>query len=215
MRFVVAPGARRVCVVLVVLAVGAAVALAVRYAGAATAGRLDSGLIRVVDGVPEAFRLAVRPAVWLGDPELVVGCALGVALVGLLTRRYRLAVVAVLGPMLTGGAVLVLQPAIGRTLDGVDALPSGHTAGAVALALVVALAGTALPLGLPERWVFGLAAVAVAAVSALVAFALVGNGLHYPTDTVAGLCTAVAGVLGAALATDLLADRMFGRRDHG
>jgi len=68
----------------------------------------------------------------------MAGAAL-IAGVCLLLGRRRLAALAVLGPGLAGVATTVLKPAIGRQLDVPAGLwfsfPSGHTAGAAAIAI--------------------------------------------------------------------------------
>ena len=46
---------------------------------------------------------------------------------------------AVVGPGLTGVCTTLLKPALGRTIEGGFAFPSGHTGGATSLGLVAAL----------------------------------------------------------------------------
>jgi membrane-associated phospholipid phosphatase len=98
----------------------------------------------------------------------------------------------------------LLKPALGRTIDGGFAFPSGHTGGGTSLGLVAAL--LAISLLRPGR-VGALVILAVGAVGigGSVGAAMVALNAHYPTDTVGGFCTAVVVVCGAALLLDRLA----------
>lgn len=147
-----------------------------------------------------------------GEP---LGAALLVAaiLAGcLVLRRRRLAVLSVAGPGLTVAATTVLKPVVGRTIHGSHfAFPSGHTALATALALVLALLAVNL---LRSGRLPGVLLVLVAASAAgtAMAWAQVTLGAHYPTDTLGGLCTALAVVPATAWLIDRIADR---RADTG
>jgi undecaprenyl-diphosphatase len=137
----------------------------------------------------------------LGNPVPIFAMAVLLASVSLVTRRPRLAILAFAGPGATGIATTVLQPLVGRTLEGVFSLPSGHTGVATAISTVAAL----VVIGSVRTRVVTVAAVAAAAVFAVatvMGIALIANGLHYPTDVIAGFCTALAIVLGLGLGLD-------------
>jgi membrane-associated phospholipid phosphatase len=199
---------RRVIGGVIAAAVMATVVLGVRYAGTHQAGRLDLAIDRRL-----SYRLAGRRGVLqhlvdLADPVTVaVICALMCALFLALGRR-RVAALAVLGPATAGALVdLVLKPLFDRRFHGMLSFPSGHTAAAVAMAIVVIVAvvgPSRPPWPAPLRW---LTAAAAAAGAAAIATALVGAEYHYATDTVGGLSAAVASVLCVALAIDAVADR--------
>jgi membrane-associated phospholipid phosphatase len=175
--------------------------LGVRYAGDSVPGRVDGHLDRAVDALP-GHGIA-RMVIDLGSPAFVSVAAAVLAVICLRGRRFRAAALAVAGPGLTGLVTTVGKPAFDRTIGhgGDLAFPSGHTGGATALALVIALlvAGT-------RRWGPGGTA-ALAALCAITAGAAVGTGMvvagqHYPTDVIGGFCTATAAVLAVALVLD-------------
>lgn len=195
---------RRPVTLAVVTAASVFAVLAVRYAGTSAASSVDTRIDSVVDPVGTAHRGLFERAMLLGAPPSVAVLALGLSAACLLLGRYRLAVLAVVGPGLTGLSTTLLKPALGRTLDGVFAFPSGHTGGATSLALVAAL--LVIGLARPRRG----SALAILAFGALVIGGGVGTAMvvlnmHYPTDTVGGFCTAVVMVCGAALVLDRLA----------
>jgi len=112
----------------------------------------------------------------------------------------------------TVGATTVLKSLVGRTIhgDGNLSYPSGHTAFATTLALVVALAAAGRPgLGRPAGTSLVLAAALTA--GAAMGWAEVVLGAHYPTDVLGGWCTALAVVPAAAWLVDRAADRMADR----
>src|SRR5918993_14360 len=125
-------------------------------------------------------------------PPTVAAGAL--ALLCLVARKPRAALLAVAGPGLTGLVTTFGKPVVDRTIGREESLafPSGHTGGATSLALVCALLlAAALELRAGETLL-------LAAASAVVAGGAVGTGMvvagaHYPTDVVGGFCTALAG----------------------
>jgi membrane-associated phospholipid phosphatase len=142
----------------------------------------------------------------LGGPVPIFAMAVLLASVSLATGRPRLAVLAFAGPCVTGVVTTVLQPLVGRTLEGDFALPSGHTGVATAISAVAAL----VVIGSVRTRLVTVAAVAIAvvfAVGTVMGIALIANGQHYPTDVVAGFCTALAIVLGLALGLDSIGPR--------
>ena len=179
--------------------------LAARYAGGSRPGWFDGHISHVVDALtPDQSRLS--DMVILGNPLPVAAAAVALGGINLALGRRRLAALAIIGPGLTGMATEILKPLIGRTIVGGGFIyPSGHTAGATALGLVAAL--LLVNVLRPGPW----GSAALLAAGALLtgggmAIALVVGGLHYPTDTAGGFCTAVAVVLGTALVLDRWAD---------
>jgi membrane-associated phospholipid phosphatase len=133
---------------------------------------------------------------------LVVGC--------LLLRRPRTAVLAVAGPGAAVAATRLLKPVVGRTIHG-DwlAYPSGHTALATAVAVVLAL--LIIDLLRPARPAATLLVLTAAGTAgAAMGWAQTVLSYHYATDTVGGFCTALAIVPAAAWSIDRLADRSRG-----
>jgi membrane-associated phospholipid phosphatase len=180
--------------------------LAVRFAGTSEAGGVDRRVDAVVDPVGDAHWSLVRLGERLGSPPSVVALAFLMAGLCLAAGRYRPAVLAVVGPGVTGVCTTLLKPALGRTIGDGFAYPSGHTGGATSLGLVAALllltfARRRLPRGL---WLAGLAAGGLV-LGAATGTAMIAANVHYPTDTIGGFCTAVVVVLGIALLLDLLA----------
>ena len=90
------------------------------------------------------------------------------------------------------------------------AFPSGHTAFLTAFALALALLAAGR-FGLGPTSGTALALAAASAAGALMGWAQVATGAHYPTDTVGGCCTALAVVPAAAWVIDRAADS---RRRH-
>lgn len=175
--------------------------LASRYRGIAGPGALEAGLAGRLQEIIAQRREPLAAFILVGRPSTVIVAAVLMSAVALACRQPRVAVIALVAPPLTGAAATALQPVIGRTLEGGFALPSGHTAGATSIAIVAALLVTSLtsryrgPVGV-------IAGLGVVLVAAAVSIALVVNGLHFVTDTLAGLCTALVVVLGVALLVD-------------
>jgi membrane-associated phospholipid phosphatase len=199
------PGPLRRPLTLVVAGAAAVfVVLAWRYAGTSTASGVDTKVDAVVDPLGEAHHWLIGHAMRLGSPPSVVALAFALSALCLLLGRYRLAVLAVVGPGLTGVCTTLLKPALDRTIDGGFAFPSGHTGGATSLSLVAAF--LVISLLRPGRG----GALVILAASAVVigggvGAAMVVSDAHYPTDTVGGFCTAVVVVCGVALLLDRLA----------
>lgn len=187
--------------------------LGVRYAGDASAGRIDARTGDAVDAVTGDHWRFFGRVIEFGSPPFVV--LVGGLLAGLclLLGRRRLAVLAIVGPGLTGLATTVFKPLFGRTIGDPAgfAYPSGHTGGATAIALVGALLLVSLvPAG--RGAALALVGAAVLLAGGAVGAGMVTVGAHYPTDTVGGFCVAVAIGLGAASVIDRVADRRAARR---
>ena len=140
-----------------------------------------------------------------GEPK---GLALLVALLftaSLLLRRPRVALLVVLGTGLTISVTSALKPLVGRTIHHVYlSYPSGHTASATAMAMTAALLvshrlGRRAALAL----LYGVATVAGTAAG----WAQSSLMAHYPSDTVAGWCTALAVIPTTAWLVDGAAER--------
>jgi membrane-associated phospholipid phosphatase len=118
----------------------------------------------------------VRYLVLIAGPRLLIGVLIGVFVVVLYQRRWRLAAVVVAAPLLGVAIVRLLKPVFEREKGGGLAYPSGHvTTTAIVVGLVILAARGA-------RW-----AVAIAAVVVPLAMLGVGVTFHYFTDTVGGL----------------------------
>jgi membrane-associated phospholipid phosphatase len=174
-------------------------------------------------GDPDARVMAAIETLW-PDPGLValiidgtsepVGAATLVALLAalcLVLGRRRLAVLAVAGPGFSAVTTTALKPLVDRTIHGEHlAYPSGHTATATAIGLVVGLllvdllraSKSRLP-GAPAL----LLVLAGAAAGTVMAVAQIALTAHYPTDTVGGFFTATAVVPAVALVIDGIVER--------
>jgi membrane-associated phospholipid phosphatase len=206
-------GSRRVAAAVVVLAVTIFAVLAVRYAGERTAGGVDGHLDRAVDALPATGHGLARAVTVFGSPPVVTVAAGALALLCLLARRPRAALLAVAGPGLTGLVTTFGKPVVDRTIGREESLafPSGHTGGATSLALVCALL-LAAALELRALDTLLLAAAAAVVAGGAVGTGMVVAGAHYPTDVVGGFCTAVACVLGVALLLDAVTLRRRARQ---
>lgn len=195
---------RRPALVTIALAALVVVAISLHVTGASWASRPDLGVGSLVTSHRVLHAGWTTLAVLIGSPPVVLTVAATVAVGALATRRFALAVLAVLGPGLTGVATTLLKPVIGRTIEGEYAFPSGHTGGAAAIGLVLAIA--VLTVTRPGRVVTVALLVGLPLLlGAATGVAMVAAGAHYPTDTVGGFGLALVAVLGCALVTDRLA----------
>lgn len=189
------------------------VTLGVVLAGSATATAPDRWLQAVVVGWWPDPGEGAYFIDYLGDPESVAKAALLLAAVCVAFGRRRLAVVALLSPVVTGLVTTLGKLVVLRTIHGPDNLsyPSGHagaiaTLAAVLLLLVVDLLRAGRGVGLV---VFLVGTVGITAVMAVDQVAI---DAHYPSDTLGGLCAAVAVVAGVALLVDRGAEAVLARR---
>ncbi|MEU5531689.1 phosphatase PAP2 family protein [Streptomyces sp. NPDC020362] len=187
------------------------VVLGVLYAGHSEPGMVDARISAAVDGVQPPWRQVALAMDSLGEPvgaaTLVVATVMGC----LLLRRPRAAVLIVAGVAMAVGTATLLKYLVGRTIHGDNlSYPSGHTAFFTAVALVVALLATGrLGLGRTAGTLLVLAAALVA--GAVMGWAQVALGAHYPTDVLGGWCTALAVVPATAWLVDRMADRLVDR----
>lgn len=175
-----------------VLAALVVAVLAVQYSGDIAAGWLDRSAQTAVESLlPQPGRGALLIDS-IGAPLVAVVLAGLLAAACLVLGRRRLAVVAIAGLGLTGVATTALKPLIDRTIHGgYLAYPSGHTAAATVLALLVALlAVDLLRAGRLPSVLLVLAGAGSA--GAMMAWSQIALGAHYPTDTIGGFCTAMA-----------------------
>jgi undecaprenyl-diphosphatase len=176
------------------------VVMGIVYAG-------DSGgeWVAPVYGVYPPWRYLVLAIDFLGEP--IGSTILIVVLVALclLLGRRRSAVLVLAGAGVTIAVTTLLKPVVDRTIHGgFLSFPSGHTAFATALAIVLGMllvdwlqlgsaAGTALVLG------------AALVAGAIMGFTEVVLSAHYVTDTIGGFCTALAVVPPTAWVVDRIA----------
>ncbi|MET8969494.1 phosphatase PAP2 family protein [Streptomyces hydrogenans] len=180
--------------------------LGVLYGGDSGPGRLDARVWGLLGEVGASWRAFAEAVDFLGEPVGAAALVLGTVTGYLLLRRPIAAVLVVAG---SGAAVLattVLKSVVGRTIHGgYLAFPSGHTAFLTAYALVTALLVTGrLGLGRTAGPTFVLAAGAAA--GAVMGWAQIVLGAHYPTDVLGGWFTALAVVPATAWLVDRVAD---------
>lgn len=197
-------GVRGRVLAVVLVATAGFVLLALRYAGGSDPRWFDDHAHEVLTDLSPHGRL-LRGLLELGGPASVVVIAAVVALICLWLHRPRAALLAVLGPGITGLVTTFGKPLIGRTLRGEYAFPSGHTGGATATALVLAILAVAVLRPDPRRWL-ALVLAAGAATAGAFGVLVVAANWHYATDAIGGACVAVAAVLGSALVIDAVAD---------
>jgi undecaprenyl-diphosphatase len=207
----VPPGTGRVLGAVAAVALLVLVALGVAVADTSTPFPIDDAVLDAAGGwSPELWPTAL-PIDFFGEPLGVAVLATVVVAACLLLARWRLAVLTVAGQGAVWAASAVVKPVFDRTIHGAHfAYPSGHTAGATAFALVVGL----LVVGLLRLGRAGslLVTFGVALVGGLVAaWAQTVLGAHYATDTLGGLCLALAVVPPLALLVDRLSDGVLGR----
>ncbi|MFC9589596.1 phosphatase PAP2 family protein [Streptomyces sp. NPDC056944] len=192
---------------LAALAVGL---LGIRYAGDGAPSAVDTRLQAAADGAgPWRWDLA-HAVDFLGEPAGATLLVAATVAVCLLLRRPRAAVFVVAAVGLSVVTATLLKRLVGRTIHGgYLSFPSGHTAFLTAFALAVALLVAGRP-GLGRAAGTSLVLAAGLAAGAVMGWAQVVLGAHYPTDTLGGWCTALAVVP----ATAWLVDRVAGREDR-
>jgi undecaprenyl-diphosphatase len=210
-RSLIAPGARRAVVAVIALCVVDVAALGIRYAGHRYAGPFDASVDHWFTRHLGPTSPVLTALTWLGDPGPVALLTALIALACLWARWWRGVALAVLAiPAANGLTENVLKPVIDRTIDGWLSLPSGHTTAAFSLATVAAVLLSRIRVG-PRRRTSRVLMAAAYALAAAVAVAMVAQGFHYFTDTVAGVGAGIGVPLIGALLIDTVADRWPGR----
>ena len=186
-------------------AFGAMLVVGLRYSGTHGPGRLDRAIDSRIQHRFGDHPLLLQRVINLANPGSAVLICAALCVVFFFTHHRRLAVLVVIGPALAGVLVdVVLKPLFDRRLAGALSYPSGHTAAASSIALVIVVAmlgGSRVPWPAAVRWAVSAFALAAAG---LVAAALIAEGYHYTTDTFGGFLVAITCVVGAALSIDAL-----------
>src|SRR5581483_1954699 len=145
---------------------------------------------------------------FLGEPGGSTMLVAALVVCCLLLRRPRAAALFVVGAVAAVGTTTLLKHVVGRTIHGPGNLsyPSGHTTFFTALALVLALLATGR-LGLGRTAGMSLVLAASLVGGAVMGWAEVALGAHYPTGALGGWCTALAVIPATAWLVDRLADR--------
>jgi membrane-associated phospholipid phosphatase len=198
--------------VVVVACVAVVAALGIRYAGHTRPGPFDTSVDDWIRGRLGRTSPIFTALTWLGDPGPVTLITALIALGFARARRWRGVALAVLTvPAASVVTEVILKPLISRGIDGLHSLPSGHTTAAFSMATV----GTVLLAGLPgqapgrlSRRTARLLTLAAYLLAAAVAVAMVAQGFHYFTDTIAGVGVGVGTVLLGALLIDAAAGRL-------
>jgi membrane-associated phospholipid phosphatase len=193
---------RRVAAILAVLCGAVLTVLAIRYAGHTRAGPLDARIDGWVQGHFGITSPTLSALTLLGDPVPVTIMTILIALACALARWWRAVVLTALAtPVASGLTEDVLKPAIGRIINGILSMPSGHTCAVFTLATVVAVVLSGRP---PDR-LRRLIVLAAYALAVAVAVAMVAQGYHYFTDTIGGAAVGAGTVLAGAFLIDAVA----------
>jgi undecaprenyl-diphosphatase len=199
--------------VVIAVCVAVVAALAIRYAGHTQAGPFDASVDHWFQRQLGLTSPALTALTWLGDPIPVTLILVSIALGCAWTRWWRGVALAVLAvPAASGLTEGILKPLIGRTIDGLLSLPSGHTTAVFAMATLGAILLNGGPAQAPARRAARLLTLAAYVLAAAVAVAMVAQGFHYFTDTIAGVGVGVGTVLLGALLIDAVAGRLAARR---
>jgi membrane-associated phospholipid phosphatase len=169
---------------------------------------IDAAILPSVDGVRPPWRYVALVFDFGGEPVGSTVLVAVLAVVCFLARRVRTAALTVLGVVVTVAVTTLVKPIVGRTIHGEFlSYPSGHTALATALAVVIALLlADRLDLSRAAAVVLVLGLAVVAGVA--MGWAEVALGAHYPTDAVGGFCAALAAVPATAWLVDRVAERL-------
>jgi membrane-associated phospholipid phosphatase len=208
-------GSRRAVIVIVLVCVAVVAALGIRYAGHTRAGPFDTSVDHWIRGRLGRTSPIFTALTWLGDPGPVTLITALFALGCARARWWRGVALAVLTvPAASVVTEVILKPIISRGIDGLHSLPSGHTTAAFSMATVGAVllaGGTGVPgraRGRLSRRTTRLLTLAAYVLAAAVAVAMVAQGFHYFTDTIAGAGVGVGTVLLGALLIDAVAGRL-------
>jgi membrane-associated phospholipid phosphatase len=200
-----AAGARLAIAAVIIACVAGVTALGIRYAGHTQAGPFDASVDRWTQARLGRTSPVLTALTWLGGPGPVTFITALIALACARARWWRGVALAVLTiPAASGLTEGILKPAISRTIGGLFSLPSGHTTAVFSMATVGAVLLARARRG-------RLLTVAAYIMAAAVAVAMVAQGFHYFTDTIAGVGVGVGTVLIGALLIDAAASRLNAR----
>ena len=198
-----APALRPFAAALLAVCLAVTVLLGAWFTHRTRPGRLDAAVDLRIQASLGGHPGILDVLAGFGGPVLVTVMTVALVLACLATRRPRgAALVAVAVPAAGALTELLLKPLIGRTMRGALSFPSGHSTGAFAVAgaCAVLLAGPSRPgMRAAARLLLTLAAYLAACA---VAVALIGLGIHYFTDTIAGAAVGMAVVLVTAFILD-------------
>ena len=144
---------------------------------------LDDGFQRLGARYPQLGYLLV-----FTDGRVTLGLAAVLAVVALYRRRWRLAALALAGPVVAVWSARIAKALFGRYKQDALAYPSGHTT------LAVVVLGTAVLVAGAATW-------AVVAATAVAVLGVLGQGVtyHYVTDAVGAVFLGTALVCAAAV----------------
>ncbi|MBC6449506.1 phosphatase PAP2 family protein [Actinokineospora xionganensis] len=193
--------APRFALTLAVLFVLAMAVIGVDVAGNTAEGPFDKAVFDVMTRRPD---LAI-PLTLCTHPAAMVAVIAIMAAIAVRAGRPKVAVLAVLGPVLAAGInTVALKPLFNRTHQDTLAYPSGHTTTLVAILTVIVLVAAANS----TRAQTVRTAVIAFGLYVVGAGAIVGREFHYLTDTIGALFWGVAAVIVLAALIDLAAKRV-------
>lgn len=197
-------GLRTPTAVLAVLGLCTLITVGALVAGGTAAGPAD-GWIPLAEGGWHRTALVID---FGAEPVGATLLVAALAMAALASGHRRAAVLALAGPGAAVATTTLLKPLVGRTIHGPENLsyPSGHTAMATALAMVLALL-LADQLFMRRGAAMALLVLLAVVAAAAMAWSQVTLGAHYETDTVGGFAAAVTVVPAAAWLVDRVADR--------
>lgn len=143
------------------------------------------------------------------DTRTVVGVLIGATTMLWVERWRRQALTVLFGVILEFATFLTVGSVIGRSRPDVETLgsvpstpsyPSGHTAAALVLYGSLVLVARSVSSGSVPRWIWAIPV----AIAVLVATSRVYDGVHYPTDVVAGMLLGAGALVAAAHASGLV-----------
>lgn len=201
------PGStRRAAVIVIIGCTALLTAGAVLGAGRSHAGPLDRGIDQwVIDRLRTHLNGAFQ-ITNLGNPTPVITLTIIIVLACLTVRRVNGAILAVSAVLVANVLTeVVLKPVVNERIGhpGVLSYPSGHTTSVFTLVAVVTVLLVDPPRTRLPGWLRLLLVILAVAVGVTVAICLIAIQFHYFTDTIGGVCVAIATVLGIALLLDL------------
>ncbi len=176
-------------------------------------GELDADAVQWMADQRNAVLDTVAKAGAVTDTWTAIGLMFGAMTILVAIDRGRLAALILIAMSLELATFLAVGAIIDRPRPEIEAVgavpstpsfPSGHAAGTVAL--YSSLMYAAWRVGTPDRVGRKIAIAIPIVLAVLVATARVYDGVHYPTDVVAGLLMGTGAFIGALYVTGLLAE---------